>query len=359
MQNLSRDFTELDYAQDVIVNHPQRPGARSGARNTASGMPQATQNSMIPQPRRTTPHATAKAIPRSRDLLQSRILAACCTVTLTATLLWRTWLLLHSPALQSRWLSGVAVSLVFSLVAWKLRAATLAAAALGAQVSLSLFLGILGPAAFCPARPNAFPALLVLVATTHLATRFGRRRKEAGGLSEARTGRRLSQIAANLGVAALCASAGSATHSTAGFAACFAASLAALAEATADTVSSEVGQALSHPTYLLTSAAPVPPGTDGGISLSGTVAGLAAASVVLLPLLAPTRLSGPLPLPIALVVLSAAASGLLFDSLLGATLERRGWLGNDLVNFASTAFAAALAGSMLYLLPSLAPALCR
>jgi uncharacterized membrane protein len=29
--------------------------------------------------------------------------------------------------------------------------------------------------------------------------------------------------------------------------------------------------------------------------------------------------------------------------LLGATFERHGWLGNDLVNFTSTAFAAALA----------------
>jgi uncharacterized membrane protein len=43
------------------------------------------------------------------------------------------------------------------------------------------------------------------------------------------------------------------------------------------------------------------------------------------------------------IVVLAGAAGLFFDSLLGATLERRGWLGNDLVNFASTLFAAALA----------------
>jgi len=41
--------------------------------------------------------------------------------------------------------------------------------------------------------------------------------------------------------------------------------------------------------------------------------------------------------------LGAGVCGLFFDSAVGATLERRGWLGNDLVNFASTAFAAALA----------------
>jgi uncharacterized membrane protein len=35
--------------------------------------------------------------------------------------------------------------------------------------------------------------------------------------------------------------------------------------------------------------------------------------------------------------------GLFFDSLLGATLEERGWLNNDAVNFLSTAGAAAFA----------------
>jgi uncharacterized membrane protein len=35
--------------------------------------------------------------------------------------------------------------------------------------------------------------------------------------------------------------------------------------------------------------------------------------------------------------------GLLFDSLLGATIERRGWLNNDLVNFLSSGSAAAFA----------------
>jgi uncharacterized membrane protein len=42
------------------------------------------------------------------------------------------------------------------------------------------------------------------------------------------------------------------------------------------------------------------------------------------------------------LVLGAACAGLLFDSVLGATIEERGWLGNDLVNFSSTLFAAGL-----------------
>jgi len=45
--------------------------------------------------------------------------------------------------------------------------------------------------------------------------------------------------------------------------------------------------------------------------------------------------------------------GLLFDSLLGATLERRGWLNNDAVNFLSTASAAGFALGLLAILPHL------
>jgi len=46
----------------------------------------------------------------------------------------------------------------------------------------------------------------------------------------------------------------------------------------------------------------------------------------------------------------AGIFGLLFDSVLGATLERRGWLNNDSVNFLSTLSAAAFALAALPLL---------
>ena len=48
-------------------------------------------------------------------------------------------------------------------------------------------------------------------------------------------------------------------------------------------------------------------------------------------------------------VFLAACAGLVFDSVLGATVERKGWLGNDLVNFASTVFAAAVAWAAMAL----------
>lgn len=276
-----------------------------------------------------------KTISPCRDRLQSGILVLLSVPTLLAGLAWQ----IHSTSLPPWWPWAVAAGMALAAASWWLRASTLPAAALGFLISLALIFGhpatrgtlhrsSYNSSAFTP---NAFPALLALVLITHAATRFGRSRKEASGTAEPRTGRRASQVAANLAVAALCATGHSALW--------FAASLAALAEATADTVSSEIGQAFSGPTWLVTSARRVPPGTDGGISLPGTLAGFGAAALI--PSV--VAFTQPLSFSTALVVTLAAAAGLLFDSLLGATLERQGWMGNDLVNLSSTAFAAALA----------------
>ena len=117
------------------------------------------------------------------------------------------------------------------------------------------------------------------------------------------------------------------------------ASVAALAEAAADTVSSEIGQAIGGTPFLITNGRRVPPGTDGAISLAGTAAGCLAAALVVAAAIPTLRLSPRQ----AVVAWIAAIAGLFADSLIGATLERRGWLNNDAVNFLSTAIAALIA----------------
>jgi uncharacterized protein (TIGR00297 family) len=175
---------------------------------------------------------------------------------------------------------------------------------------------------------GAFCTLLVLFFLTWLATRRGRARKERLGTAERGAGRKASQVLANLAAAAACAI----LFRIRGDSALLLGMTAALVEAGADTVSSECGQALSETAVLITTFETVPAGTDGGISLRGTLAGALAAAAIA----ATARMGGlvsNLGFGIAVV---AALLGMLADSYLGARFERRGVLDNDVVNFAGT-----------------------
>jgi uncharacterized protein (TIGR00297 family) len=245
------------------------------------------------------------------------------------------------------WAGGL--SLLLGLVAWKMRSATPAAALTGALINASLmFSTFVYP--YQPWQTAIVPVLLLMVLTS-LATRFGRKRKERLGTAEKRHGRNAAQVAANLGMAALVSD--PAVHSWmidtfrfhgADFS-LFAVGLAALAEAAADTISSELGQVLGGRPFMITTLRRVDPGTDGGVSLAGTVAGIAAAALV--------SAVGTFTLRGGIVMFgltwAGGVFGLFFDSLLGATLERRGWLNNDAVNFLSTASAAGFALLLLAL----------
>jgi uncharacterized protein (TIGR00297 family) len=266
------------------------------------------------------------------------------------------WLEFYWPA--AVWTLGL--SLILGAVVLKLRAATPVAAFAGAAITACL---IFSTATFSPI--GAFPyspwhtallPLLALVGLTFLSTRLGRKRKEILGTAERRQGRTAAQVAANLGVAAMASSgfvqswlieSGWIRAAVYTPAILLALPLAALAEAAADTVSSEIGQVLGGQPRMITTLRRVEPGTDGGVSLIGTLAGVAAAGIV--AAVGAWALGGG---PLVLWISAAGGVfGLFFDSLLGATLERRGWLNNDAVNFLSTASAAAFALGILALLP--------
>lgn len=183
----------------------------------------------------------------------------------------------------------------------------------------------------------AFFPLFALLLMTMLATRWGAERKSTLGVAERAGGRNARQVLANLGAAGLCALAAVvfARHSSW----LMVGAIAVLAEAAADTVSSEIGQALSAQPRLILGFAPVPPGTNGAISLEGTFAGCIAASLVAWT----ASFAGVVSSGWVLIITVAGVAGMLFDSLLGASFENRGDMGNDSVNFVSTAFAADLA----------------
>jgi uncharacterized protein (TIGR00297 family) len=227
---------------------------------------------------------------------------------------------------------ALVISLAFALLVSFLRAATPPGGLTGGVITAVL---TLGASAWYR---SALPALLALFVLTWCATRFGRARKQHLGVAEDKRGRSAAQVAANLGVA--------------GLAAAFALALgksyavmviAALAEATADTLASELGEVLGGPPFLLTTLRRVTPGTDGAISLAGTLAGTAGAALVVM-VAVPTLGLRP---GDAMVAGSAAVGGLFVDSLLGATAERAGWLNNDAVNFLSTLAASLIAALLL------------
>jgi uncharacterized protein (TIGR00297 family) len=235
------------------------------------------------------------------------------------------------------------ITVAFTLFVLLLRAATPGAAITGGLFTGTLYLAT-------PGMRTALWPLLTLLLLTFAATRFGRRRKEALGLAEARRGRTASQVAANLGIAALTGIPEVASRlflvapEDIGRLA-LAAMLAAMAEATADTVSSELGQVLGGQPRLITTFRRVPPGTDGGISPLGTLLGCLSAAVVVLIGAAALALSRT----DALIALAAGIAGLFIDSLLGAVPERAGWLNNDAVNALSTLAAALLAATAIRL----------
>jgi uncharacterized protein (TIGR00297 family) len=222
----------------------------------------------------------------------------------------------------------VLVTLIFAGLAWLLRGVNAGGAAAGFLVACILFASDGFP---------LFATVLLVFVMTHVATRFGRVQKRALTIDErSHHGRDAAQVFANLGLAAVSASLASLTPYRSMF---LCASVAALAEAACDTVSSESGKALSQTARSIISWKPVPAGTDGGMTLKGTLIGAAAAGLVGCEARVTHLLSGRA----AAAAVVGGVCGMFIDSLLGATLERSGWLTNNGVNFTSTVCATLVA----------------
>jgi uncharacterized protein (TIGR00297 family) len=245
--------------------------------------------------------------------------------------------LLFAPAFPWLPVRVLGLGALLALLVWKSRAATPGGALCGGLFTATILL-------VTPGWHTPFWPLLTLLLLTLGATRFGRSRKEALGVAEPRQGRNAAQVTANLGVAALVAVALRFTLAffsppTLNSHALRLALAAALAETAADTLSSELGEVLGGEPRMLTTLRRVPAGTDGAISLVGTLAGISAAVIVSVVAAFALRFTFAQTTLVAL----AAIAGLFVDSWLGAVLEHRGWLNNDAVNFFSTLAAALVA----------------
>ena len=296
-----------------------------------------------------------KAIPEARDRLQSQVLVGVVGVLLaleTVAVLRQAYLLWGEQNVRDHTLLAeiTGVSVAFAALVLSLRAATVAGALFGGMTSFLLTNGT-ASSQYTIVRSGLAPLALLFV-LTFLATRAGRQVKAKAGLAEKRHGRSSAQVIANLSIAGLAVSTpgfelvmGGGICGGAGYykawvwPAMMLMCLAAMVEATADTVSSEIGQAFGGRPVMLLTLKRVDPGADGAVTLLGSLAGITGGAFVAAVGMWALRLRPSQ----AAIALLAGICGLFFDSLLGASVERRGWIGNDLVNFTSTLFAAILA----------------
>jgi len=171
-------------------------------------------------------------------------------------------------------------------------------------------------------------------------TRIGLAQKEAAGIAEKRSGARGPEnVWGSALTAALCAvgtlfvDPPMQSLLILGYVASFSTKLA-------DTTASEVGKAYGKRTFLITTLKPVPPGTEGAVSLEGTLAGIVAAGAIAL-------LGwgvGLISLWGVLWSVLAAFIATNIESLIGATLQEKfDWLTNEVVNIINTLIGGAIA----------------
>ncbi len=188
----------------------------------------------------------------------------------------------------------------------------------------------------------ALPGFLVLAAMFVLgsgATRWGYAKKAAAGIAQEAGGmRNWLHAIAKCAVAAACAAAAWVAPDAQwrlmalGF-------TAALATAAMDTVSSELGPLYGRVTVLPPGFRRVKPGTEGAVSLEGTLLGLAGAAVVAAIAVA----VGLVALKASWIVLAGAFAGTTVESLLGAFGLGHSREGSAFLNFVSTAVGAGVA----------------
>lgn len=217
-----------------------------------------------------------------------------------------------------------------------------------AAVATGLVIGLLGD-------PAWLFVLLVYMVSSFAATKLRFQKKLEMGVAEGKRGERTwHNVLANGLIPAIVAALAGLVPSlfppgTSGLV-----FLTAIGVAAADTLASEIG-VLSPKAVLITHPwRPVAPGTDGGVSMLGHAAALTAASYVAIIGYVVFSLAAPATWSVgaAFMLLPAALgfTGCQVDSLMGATLERRGIFTKGWVNFLSIALCTLSAWAVLRLL---------
>ncbi|MGF1537309.1 MAG: TIGR00297 family protein [Elainellaceae cyanobacterium] len=240
----------------------------------------------------------------------------------------------------SPWLIAITLNTALGAIAWIAPKKLLTPAGLLHAWALGVLIwGTLGPA--------GYGVIMAYFLVGSGVTRVGLTEKAAAGIAEKRSGARGPEnVWGSAFTAALCALGiwvvSLAQPEGAGIwtAALLLGYVASLSTKLSDTCASEIGKAYGKRTFLITTLQPVPAGTEGAVSLEGTLAGLVASLVLAL-------------LGWGLGLISFVGVGLCaiaafvatnLESLIGATVQEQfDWLTNELVNVINTLIGAVVA----------------
>lgn len=245
------------------------------------------------------------------------------------------------------WIFGLGLNSVLAAIAWVVPKKLLTPAGLLHAWALGVIIwGTLGW--------RGYGVILVYFLVGSAVTRIGMERKEAAGIAEQRSGARGPEnVWGSALTATLCALGAYAASGNQAATPWPIASLlllgyvASLSTKLSDTCASEVGKAYGQRTFLITTFAPVPPGTEGAVSLEGTLAGLVGAAVIAVVAWA-MHLITPIEI---LVCMAAAFVATNLESVIGATLQSRyRWLTNEMVNIINTLIGAVVAIALVVIL---------
>lgn len=122
--------------------------------------------------------------------------------------------------------------------------------------------------------------------------------------------------------------------------------IASVATANGDTLASEIGETSKSKPRMITNFKVTEPGVDGGVTPLGEAASIAGATIIGL-LATGTGMVGPIGIVAGMI---GGFLGTNFDSLLGATLQKRGILSNNGVNLFATLFGATVGVAFWWIL---------
>ena len=197
--------------------------------------------------------------------------------------------------------------------------------------------GILGTLLLGSIGWNGWISVCVYLLLGTLVTKIGYKNKASRGIAESRGGKRgpenvWGSAATGCSLALLsCFWPDYLTLFMVGFASSFTAKLS-------DTFSSEIGKRFGKSTFLITTLKPVVPGTEGAISIEGSLAGLFGSLIMTLVMINFSIISG---ISVALIVLLSGFLATILESYIGAIAQNKiNWMTNELVNSIQTSLAA-------------------